>query len=326
MKIMNESRHALISELESRFKPFTDALNEELRDWRFNFAEQKSAHLLHIDHGLVVRHSLPYCISEEIYFSLSNQDVKFFAAVILLHSLALTRIDNYYDGGDKTKGGTLKVNGVAYSLSATHEAIITLVKRSPNAAELAKLLQVTAFVHARMYKDYTERYRLDYLDRPEQRLQAYLHSPKSRLLGSGYWEVMARASFAQRGKPFPSYLHSVDIKLRKLHQIVDELADVEEDLRGGLVTLPVLHALTQKPGITRQSIMNYWQPGVETTKAASIHHLLEEAQTKRWIYKQAMPLFWAAIKMLDTKLGSRGDGYRRLLEYKRAKLDMLVKS
>jgi hypothetical protein len=38
---MDETRRAYISELENRFKPFTDALNQELQDWRFNFAEQK---------------------------------------------------------------------------------------------------------------------------------------------------------------------------------------------------------------------------------------------------------------------------------------------
>jgi len=325
MRVMDDTRRAYISELEDRFKPFTDALNKELQNWRFNFVEQKSAHLLHLNQALVVRHSFPYCISEETYFSLSDQDVKFFAAVILLHSLALTRIDDYYDGGHKTKGGMLKVDGVAYSLSATHEAVIALLKRAPNTTELAKLLKVTAFVHARMYKDYTERYRKGYLDRAEQRVQMYLHSSKSRLLGSGYWEVMARASFAQRGKAFPSYLHSVDIKLRKLRQIVDELADVEEDLRGGLITLPVLHALTQRPRAMRKSILNYWQSDNENGSDPSMTQLLEETQTKKWVYEQAMPLYWAGIKELDSRLGNRGDGYRRLFEYKRAKLEMLVK-
>lgn len=323
MRVMDETRRVYISELENRFRPFTDALNKELQGWRFNFAEQKVAHLLHLNQALIIRHSFPYCISEETYFSLSDRDVKFFAAVILLHSLALTRIDDYYDGGYKTKGGNLKVDGVAYSLSATHEAIIALLKRAPNTTELAKLLKVTAFVHARMYKDYTERYRQDYLEQPEQRLQTYLYSSKSRLLGSGYWEVMARASFAQRGKAFPSYLHSVDIKLRKLRQIVDELTDVEEDLRGGLITLPVLHALTQKPRAVRKSILNYWRPDGESNP--SMAQLLEETQTKKWVYEQAMPLYWAAMKELDTRLGNRGDGYRRLFEYKRAKLEMLVK-
>lgn len=325
MRIMDKGRRAYISELEDRFKPFTDALNKELQGWRFNFAEQKTAHLLHLDQSLVVRHSLPYCISEETYFSLSDQDVKFFAAVILLHSLALTRIDDYYDGGHKTKGGTLKVDGIAYSLSATHEAVIALLKRTPNVTELAKLLKVTAFVHARMYKDYTERYRQDYLDHAEQRIQTYLYSSKSRLLGSGYWEVMARASFTQRGKIFPAYLHSVDIKLRKLRQIVDELADVEEDLRGGLITLPVLHALTLKPKVTRQSILKYWQSNSEDKNGSSITQLLEETHTKKWISHQAMPLYWAAMKELDTRLGNRADGYRRLFEYKKAKLEMLMK-
>lgn len=322
---MNESKRKLmLSELEQRFEPFTNALVSELQNWQFTFKEQRLVHLLHLDPALVVRHSLPYCITQEAYFGLDEQDVGFFAAIILLHSLALTRIDNYYDGGNQTRGGVLNVEDIAYSLGATHEAAAALLKRTPNTTELAKLLEVTTFVHARMFKDHLERYNPAFLERPEQQLQAYLHSSKSRLLGSGYWEVMARAAFVQHGKPFPMHLHSIDIKLRKLRQIIDELADVEEDLRGGLITLPLLHALTQKPELMRQNIQNYWHAKDEAKDCSHILASLAETQTKQWIYSQAMALYESAMDELDTHLGNSGDGYRQLFEFKRAKLEMLM--
>jgi hypothetical protein len=319
---MDASRQAIIRELEAKFRPFTDALGKELRAWEFSFPEQRSAHLLHLDQQLVVRHALPYCLTEEALFDLDDGDVKFFAAVILLHSLALTRIDDYYDGGNQS-ADPLTVDSIAYSLSATHEAAISLIRQAPNAKELANMLSITNFVHARMYKDHTERYRSEFLDRPNQRLKAYLHSPKSRLLGSGYWEVMARASFAQRGERFPGYLHGIDIKLRKFRQIIDELADVEEDLRGGLVTLPVLHLLANHPQAQqiRHSIADNWQ---NPSAAIAISQLIQETNTVDWIRLQAMQLYESAISELDDNLGQRAEGYRRLFEFKRAKLDLLT--
>lgn len=320
---MNDSaRQQLIGELEERFKPFTDELYKELLAKEFYFEEQTSSHRSHLDAKLITRHTLPYCITEERYFSLQNQDVGFLASVILLHSLALTRIDDYYDGGHKTKRSRpLNVDALAYSLSATHQAMLDLLKQAPNVPELAKLLDVTAFVHARMYKDYSERYRTEYLDSPQRRLQFYLHSPRSRLFGSGYWEVMARASFVQRGKNFPAYLQSIDHKLRKFRQMIDELADIREDLAGGLVTLPVLHALThhKQPNLVRAAVTGHW-----AGRTLALAPLLEECGTHKWVYKQANALYQSAMTELDRTLGNRGDGYRRLFEYKKAKLDQLI--
>jgi hypothetical protein len=154
-KAMTTDRQILIKDLETKFQPFTDELLNELRHQSFTFKEQKVTHHSHLDQELIIRHALPYCITEEAYFTLDDKDVKFFAAVILLHSLALTRIDDYYDGGDKTKAvEPLNVHALAYSMSATHEAIQSLLKLSTASRELRRMLSVTTFVHSRMYKDY----------------------------------------------------------------------------------------------------------------------------------------------------------------------------
>lgn len=319
-------RQKLIHELEDQFAPFTHELCSELRAQHFYFKEQRLAHQFHLDARLVVRHALPYCITEQTYFGSSQPDVQFFAGVILLHSLALTRIDNYYDGGHKAKDiCELDVSALAYSLTATHEALDRLLKHAPDTRKLAHLLSVTNFVHSRMYKDYTERYRPEYLLLPEKRIDHYLHSQRSRLLGSGYWEVMARASFVQRAKPFPAHLHAIDIKLRKFRQMIDELADVEEDVCSGLVTLPVLHALAhhKQTAILRSKIIKCWDH--KAAEAAGIDTFLHESGTHAWIHKQAMELHDAAMKELDQALGERDEGYRRLFEYKRQKLELLVR-
>lgn len=312
------NRQDYIRGLEERYRPFTKVLHDKLREWRFHFVEQQHAHHRHIDERLIVRHALPYCITEETFFGLNEDDVDFLAAVMLLHSLALTKIDDYYDGGNQTKGGELQVDAIAYSLSATHEAMTQLVAVAPNGLELARMLDVTNFVHSRMYKDYTERYRPEYLDAPQSRLDTYLHSPTSRLLGSGYWEVMARAAFVQRGMAFPEYLRQLDHKLRKLRQLVDELADVEEDIRGGLVTLPILHALVNhiNPGEVQREIMCIWQGG----NTRRLRELLVEAQTAEWVREKAQLLHAESMRELDATIGRTDKGFRELFQYKLAKL------
>ena len=86
-----------------------------------------------------------------------------------------------------------------------------------------------------------------------------------------------------------------------------------------------MYALSQRPKAVRQSITSYWHADNTNSTVSSIDNLLRETKTKKWVYKQAMPLYWSAMKELDARLGNRGDGYRRLFEYKRAKLEMLVK-
>jgi hypothetical protein len=134
---------------------------------------------------------------------------------------------------------------------------------------------------------------------------------------------MARASFARRGKTFPAYLHTIDTKLRKFRQMIDELADIDGGLQGGLVTLPVLHALSTHPRSValRQHISEIWNGNATGTQ---VGQFLEESNTSQWMYGQAMCLYDDAMSELDEKLDSKGDGYRKLFEYKRSKLESLL--
>jgi hypothetical protein len=316
----------ILTALEQKFAPFTAQLIQTLQDQTFIFQEQKDAHLLHIDERLIIRHALPYCITEDLYFKLDERYIPFFSAVIMLHSLALTKIDDYYDGGHKTKSPIkqLTVDSLAYSLGITYEAMMRLLDLTPDTKELAKLLNITNFVHSRMYKDSVERYKTMCLEASQHALDTYLYGPHSRLLGSGYYEVMARASFVQRGEQFPEYLHELDIKLRKYRQIIDELEDVEQDLRAGLVTLPVLHMLLKHKHSRqiRKTILQSWEDDLLDT--TSIRRALNETNTYQWINEEATKLYKSAMTDIDCKFRNSGDGYRTLFNFKKAKLDSLV--
>lgn len=324
---MAADRAQIITDLEHKYDGFLTGLLESLRNQQFIFEEQRVAHLRMLDSKLVIRHALPYCITEEAFFEIDDSYIPFFTAVILLHTLALTKIDDYYDGGYRTKypDAKLDVSALAYSLSATHESILSLITKSPDSTQLVGLLNITRFVHARMNKDSTERYDPRYLHVSDDTLNDYLYNSNSRLLGSGYYEVMARASFVQRGKAFPAALHELDTKLRRFRQIIDELEDVRQDLAGGLITLPIIHLLqnSRHPRDVRRIIQASWKAD-EVIDPDWLDYQFATTHTKQWIYDHAKTIYDEAIAAIDDLPTPRSEGYRKLFDYKRAKLDQLA--
>ncbi|MCL2280808.1 hypothetical protein FWC31_02900 [Candidatus Saccharibacteria bacterium] len=304
-------RAQIIEGLEKQNRDFTKALLEELENQKFNFPEINKIHKNHLDKKLIVRHALPFCITERTFFG-EPANVDFFTNIILLHTLALTRIDDYYDG----KNDNIKVENLAYALSVTHTAISKIVGSDFTNKQMKDLIDITKFVHARMFKDSLERYDEKFLHNPRKNLNSYLTSPKSRIFASGYWEVMARASFVSRGKNFPWVLHSLNEKLRKLRQVVDEYFDVEEDLRGGLVTLPTLYVLanSERSNEFKEQIIEFWHGGSEPI----LSEFLEETNVKDWMKNLAKNIYSSAITEL--KLIEKDAGYKNLFDYKLAKI------
>ena len=309
-------RAEIISRLEKQNKDFTDCLLDKLRRRKFDFATLGELHAAHLDEKLIVRHALPFCITERTFFGEPPAGADFFANIILLHTLALTRIDDYYDGADDD----IRVDNLAYALAATQTAARELFADKTfsrnNYQGIAQLLDVTKFTHARMFQDSIERYDERLLQNPRRRRAEYLTSRRSRLFASGYWEVMARASFARRGRAFPRILHRLDDKLRRLRQIVDEFYDVEEDLAAGLVTLPTLYILSEsdKADEFRDEIVAFWHGGA----APRVRELMTETGADAWLKNLATAVYRDGVKELRSV--RRDAGYRALFDYKIEKL------
>jgi hypothetical protein len=191
---------------------------------------------------------------------------------------------------------------------------------------------VSGFVVLRMHQDWSERYSEALLEGTSQQLHEYLYSPVSRLLGSGYWEVMVRGSFASHSSAPPGPLLQSIQELRKLRQVVDDIADFEEDLRAGLVTTPLLFALQSPEHRERLSdaVRALWRSremeAADSTDAivAEIRALVTSSAGFDKSSRLANTIWENGTALCERHLGRRATGYVALLDLKRAKLEQLA--
>lgn len=119
----------------------------------------------------------------------------------------------------------------------------------------------SGFVIERMYQDWNERFRPFSVELAPSMVDDYLQSSNSRLLGSGYWEVMIRSAWiaAFPDSAVPETLITFSSHIRRLRQLVDELDDISDDLASGLLTLPILLCI-QHDQEFGSNLSNNWDP------------------------------------------------------------------
>ena len=322
MRILND-RAQIIQTLEAKYTSAIEGIIDQLSHASFYFSSQYDLHIDRLNVELVRRHALPYCITESIYGNLDESACQYAAQIIMLHTLSLTSIDDYYDGGaDVNKNSkVLSVDDIAHSLSLTHVATNNLIRMSKSRKELVAMLDVTTFTHGRMYQDHYERYDEAKLDVTHEDIRNYIMSDHSRIFASGYWEVMTRGVFARNGIHFPKYLQRLDRHLRRLRQLIDELYDTEEDVCAGLVTLPLLYALKESnAGVDlKKEVKQTWESGVCTDK------LLDALRTSRpALYRLIEEEYHLAQKILRNYFHESDDGYGMLFDFKYAKYQAQV--
>jgi 8-oxo-dGTP pyrophosphatase MutT (NUDIX family) len=88
-------------------------------------------------------------------------------------------------------------------------------------------------------------------------INAYL-GPASRLNSSVFFGVLPAWAYALADRPVPPAMQEAFSLLRRVRQLNDEVADVDEDLARGLVTLPWLYAMEEAPAL-RARITELWQ-------------------------------------------------------------------
>jgi hypothetical protein len=290
---------------------------------------------------LLFRHSIPFCITEETFFQPHDVSSSYLAALLAGHTLALTNLDYHLDGVGPADGASATakkidlVSGATYALRMVYAAG-RLLGEIGSADRIFRDVfdPVSGFVLLRMYEDWAERYSEEPLVCPEETLKEYLESSTSRLQASGYWELMVKGSFASHGVEAPPELVSILRRLRKLRQIVDEIADLDEDIRAGLVTTPVLYALCKDTGSGQvsEAIRSLWrrqrnEPGApDDDLIAQIRKLVEELGGLEASHKEADFVWREACQDCVEAFGDRGSDYLVLLDIKRAKLDYLSKN
>jgi hypothetical protein len=334
-------RREAFEEYAAKYGSYISGAISILQQMQFELPRVGVSHAEQMRPELLFRHSIPFCVTEETFFQARDISSSYLAALLAGHTLALTNLDYHLDGvgpADNASATAKKidlVSGTTYALRMVYAAG-RLLSETGNADRIFRDVfdPISGFVILRMYEDWAERYSEDLLAHPEERLTEYLHSPTSRILASGYWELMVKGSFASHGVAAPPELISVLRSLRKLRQIVDEIADLDEDIRTGLITLPILYALRQDGarGQVGEAIRVLWRHQRNEPDApdgdliAHVRKLVEEAGGFEASHEEADSVWRDACKDCAESLGDRGSDYLVLLDIKRAKLEFLSKN
>jgi hypothetical protein len=312
---------------------------EILNSLKFEFPEITKAHAEQLRPDLIFRHSLPFCITEDSFFEPDSSSGRVLAALLAGHTLALTHLDYHLDGSSPNPYSEATARKMSAAIAAVYSARMIY--------ESGKILSaiggidwlfrdvlepVSGFVVLRMHKDWSERYSEVLLKGTSEQLEEYLYSPMSRLLGSGYWEVMVRGSFASHSSSPPGPLLQSIQQLRKLRQIVDDIADFDEDLRAGLVTTPLLFALQNSQHRERLSdaVRSLWHSreigAADSTDAmvAEVRSLVTSSAGFDESSRLANTIWEDGAALCERHLGRHATGYVALLDLKRAKLEQLA--
>lgn len=252
-----------IAEMSELFGRPIDSALETLGDVEFGFDSLDSMHHMQLRRALLERHSFPFLLTHETYFGKSEVDVNVLSACLAAHTLALTQLDYHMDGSlpDKYVPHTAVASSIETSSTyAVRMAYFAgeLAGRSGVSDRLfAEVISpISGFVVARMHEDWhvrTQEPASQWCD-----IDEYISSPHSRLMASGYWEVMCRAPFVANGAEWPDALDRFVQVLRRLRQVADEAEDLAEDVRAGFVTLPMLIANSSTSGRLRPLVEEYW--------------------------------------------------------------------
>ena len=213
---------------------------------------------------LIVRHSLPFLLSDRLVCDTHEieieQRVNVLAALIEMHTLSLTSLDKYLDGALDAKNESTvsppiqsELGTVIESIQALYSTIIRTANRdNAMSGAIAYAFPVTQEVFGLMITDHRSRYSVQRLSNIGS-LSNYC-SPDSRgLRSSGYWEVMIRGRFGASGLSLDESLTTYLLYIRRLRQLSDERADIEDDAKAGLVTAPILALLDR--GMSKREVV-----------------------------------------------------------------------
>ncbi|PWR08776.1 hypothetical protein DKT68_14520 [Micromonospora acroterricola] len=210
----------------------------------------------------VYRHSLPYlACSDALNCGPAQGDAV--VGCVLSYSFPLMGLDILLDGGAPVLRRAEELWGTA-SVAAT--ALLTNLGYAlvaPSGVDSVSLLSSLArrTINA-MMRDSQASFDPAQLNTA---VDEYWRSGTSRLFGSAINELMFGVACQDARRSFSPHRRFVAAGIGRLRQAADELMDVREDVRRGLVTLPVLCALstTSHAGRVTSMVREIWDRGGE---------------------------------------------------------------
>jgi len=303
---------AVLGRLRKTYAPDLEAVIERLKSLSFHYEVFEVAHRRQVERReLLFRHAVPYLLvvrgAERETEESSEEDRGCLATLLLAHTLALTQLDYHMDGAappsDKTTAAVWlePATASAYASRMMLEAMSVADDWCGSSSSHVRsvITEVSGFVLERMLQDTVERYDLRFLHGDNQ---IYLQSPTSRLMASGYWELMLRVG---------AHRHHLDVsakdlvairRFRRLRQVVDEIADLDEDVAAGLSTLPVRFAAAAEPhGEIASLIADEWsirRPTGDARTTASTARIAGKVRASP-AYARALAVAVGLVRSLD---------------------------
>ncbi|MFE9189940.1 hypothetical protein ACFYL6_10055 [Micromonospora sp. NPDC007208] len=220
------------------------------------------------------RHSLPYLGCSR---ALNHPPQRLDAVVgcLLAYSYPLMGIDIVLDGGAPIhrRGEELWRGDLG---SATATAMLTNAGYALVSDCAAGLPALIAGLAIRTLTAMTRDLKNSYdVTQYEVLADVYWNSSDSRLFGSAVNELMFGAACLETGQEFSPHRRFVASGIGRLRQAADELMDVREDARRGLVTLPVVCALSAESSEHRQRVASaltavWGQQGAEDSEREGV--------------------------------------------------------
>lgn len=259
-----------LSEQKVKYGDVFSEIKSMLKSQTFETNALNDIHNQELIEELLFRHSLPFLsVEADLFDGGSSKDSKIvLASCLLAHTLSLTQLDYHLDGVlpndiNQVSAKFLPIeSAIAYSIRTIFRAGALLSKVSCyNLVWNECIDPVSGFVLSRMYQDWRDRFCESTLNKePTFAIEEYLNSQTSKLLSSGYWEVMIKAAYIANTSTseIPKDLALVARKMRIFRQLIDEYLDVSEDILSGAITLPVWLAIKEQPTLKKE-ILLLWE-------------------------------------------------------------------
>lgn len=264
-----EFRARTIDLFRQKYGPSFNRVLKNLHRQSFFFDSIDEAHRIQLRPDLLFRQCMPYFATWRAYGCGRPLDEDVLKCMLMAHTLTLTHLDYHLDGASPDQRNTATAvkmsaeSAVSYAVRLAYRSSSELAALPTGSRLLREVVDpVSGFVVERMHEDWTGRYSIPDSCDLDHLISSYLESPNSRLLGSGYWEVMIVAGHisCRPEARVPNKLIAFSRSLRRLRQLVDELDDWREDLESGLLTLPTLLRMRRDP-VFEEDLRRAWRSG-----------------------------------------------------------------
>lgn len=207
----------------------------------------------------VERHFFPVFATASILGGVTPNHVTFCSAYARAVSLPVLGIDRLIDRPEfeQTQTRSAYKDLLSYWCS-NYDGIRDLI-RLPNGQRVLDLVSSNYYdVFCSLFEDLLSRYDDSLLSRPERTLASFFRSPHSQLTCK-YFAVTVQASFLISSQDIDSNTIAFSESFGRIRQLIDEVADVSEDLKMGKVTLPVLFCLARDDSRYKSAILDLWK-------------------------------------------------------------------